>query len=35
MKRLIAAALLVAACLCGCKSENKIQVINTPDSGKQ
>lgn len=34
MKRLIA-VLLVAACLCGCKSENKIQVINTPDSGKQ
>lgn len=34
MKRLIA-ALLVAACMCGCKSENKIRVINMPDSGKQ
>lgn len=34
MKKLIA-MLLVAACLCGCKSENKIQVINTPDPGKQ
>lgn len=34
MKRLIA-ALIVTACLCGCKSENKIQVINTSDAGKQ